>query len=498
MNDPVRTLSEGTIVRRYEMRDLAAAPRFANPDLGLGNPAVVSTRPALCDMTVLDTVDHRLLRAGIVLAHRSMDEEGSWLLAAPSWSPQLPVEHVEAMTSGDVPDGIRAVLAPLLRDSPLAPVGTQRRARVTYLIRTTDRQPLGSVIDDHVTVRRGGQVLTQYREVSIDTGTMSRGQVDWLDEVLRGVEGLRVDRHLPLPARLRILPEGDASGEIDLAAVEAVDTDASMAEIVGHFIGQGAHDVLLADLDVRSGRTRKVQPLVRALRSLAAEIPVVAPVLPQGHIDELAQELQWAADELDGTFGADQEALLTSDRYLGIFERISGLRTPTLAEGVGVGSAREEIGAMVSAAVDAMLRAGRVAPHTLDDSGWKSAAGAAERLVATAELAALLAPKQAKKLRNRAGELYDGLVACDNEELEALRSSLGGSSAAEAFGIGRRYAGLADTRSEARTEFTEHWPKDSRRLHRAALELLERLGIDGPGSAGGDPEPAEEAAGTDG
>lgn len=481
MDDP-SDQSEGNTVRRYEMRDLAAAPRFANPDLGLGNPAVVSTRPSLCDLTVLDAADRRLLRSGIVLAHRSMDEEGAWLLAAPSWSPPLPAEHVEAMTTGEVPDTIRAVLAPLLRGAPLAPVGTQHRARVTYVIRTTDREPLGSVIDDHVTIRREGQVLTQYREVTIDTGSMSAAQADWLDEVLRGVEGIRVDRHLPLPARLRIL--ADVGGEVgeaaDLYAVGPVDTDASMAEIVGHFIAQGARDVLLADLNVRAGRTRKVQPLVRALRRFAAEVSVVAPVLPHGRIVELAGELQWAADELDGAFGAGQTALLNGSRYLGIYERISALRPPALAEGVGAGPAREEIGGMVASAVDAMLRAGRVAPHTLDDSGWKTAAMAAERLVATAELAALLAPKQAKKLRGRARDLYDGLVTCDNEELESLRASLGSSSAEEAFGIGRRYAGLAGTQADARAEFTEHWPKDSRRLHKVASELLERLGIDGP------------------
>ncbi|WP_139283106.1 hypothetical protein [Raineyella antarctica] len=473
-------MSEGTTVRRYEMRDLAAAPRFANPDLGLGNPAMVSTRPALSDLTILDTADHRLLRAGIVLAHRSMDGEGAWLLAAPTWSPQLPAEHVEAMTSGDVPEAIQAVLAPLLRGAPLAPVGTQRRSRVTYLVRTTDRVPLGSVVDDHVTIRRDGEVLTQYREVCVDTGTMSRTQVEWVDEVLRGAEGIRVDRQLPLASRLRILTNDDAfTGAIDLSVTGPVDTDASMAEIVGHFISQGAHEVLLADLNVRSGRTRKVQPLVRALRRFASEVPVVAPVLPHGHIDELARELLWAADELDGAFGADQEELLTGDRYLGIFERISKLRTPTLAQGIGTGSAREEIGGMVAEALDAMLRAGRAAPHTLDDTGWKTAAAAAERLVVTAELAALLAPKQARKLRNRASELFDGLVACDNDELQALRASLGSSSPEEAFGIGRRYAGLADTRAEARTEFTEHWPKDRRKVYKAARELLERLGIDG-------------------
>lgn len=476
---------EGTTVRRYEMRDLAAAPRFANPDLGLGNPALVSTRPATCDLTVLDTSDRRLLRNGIVLAHRSMDGEGSWLLAAPSWAPQLPAEYVEPMTDGEIPERIRALLAPLLRHSDLAPVGTQHRARTTYLLRASDREPLGSVIDDHVTVRREGQVLTQYREVSIDTGSLSEEQVAWLDQVLRDAEGLRVEQHRSLPARFRILiqdADGAPAGSLAGAEDEHTDPDASMAEIVGRFVLQGARDVLRHDFDIRSGRTRKVQPLVRALRTYASELPAIAPVLTEGLADGLAAELTWAADELDGAFGADQQAVLNGERYLDIYRHISVLRSAPLAEGLGAGSARAEVGAMVATATDALLRAGRAAPHTLDDSGWHVAASAAERLVVTADLAMLLAPKQAKKLRGRAQELYDGLVSCDNEELESLRAALDGSTPEEAFGIGRRYAGLADTRAEARAEFTEHWPKDSRKLHKAARELLERLGVREDGS----------------
>ena len=491
MGDPLRSVTaEGMTVRRYEMRDLAAAPRFANPDLGLGNPAVVSTRPALSDLTVLDAFDHRLLRAGIVLAHRSMDGEGAWLVAAPTWSPQLPEEHLEAMTSGEVPDGILDMLAPLLRRAPLAPVGTLHRVRTTYLIRSTDRRPLGTVIDDHYTIRREGQVLTQYREVGVDTGTMSSTQVEWFDDVLREVEGLPVDRHLPLPARLRVLAGEDTTGRIDLSTVGSVDadTDATMGEVVGHFIGQAAHDVLLADLDVRSGRTRKVQPLVRSLRRFVDEVPVVDPVLPDGHVAELAAELNWAADALDGAFGADQAALLAGDRYLGIFERISALRTPTLAEGVGTGPAREEIGTMVAEAARDLLRAGSQAPDAPDDSGWRAAAAAAQRLVTTAELAALLAPKLARKLGSRAGDVYDGLVVCDNEELEALRGSLTGASPQEAFGIGRHYAGLASRQAEARAEFVEHWPTDARKLRRAALELLDRLGVEEQLDGAVDPE----------
>lgn len=464
-------------MRRYEMRDLAAAPRFANPDLGLGNPAMVSTRPALADLTVLDSGDHRLLRAGIVLAHRSMDGEGAWLLVATSWSPHLPAEHLEAMTSGEVPAGVADMVAPLLRRAALAPVGTLHRTRATYLIRGTDRTALGSVIDDHYTVRREGQVLTQYREVSIDTGSMTETQVDWLDQVLREVEGLPVERHLPLPARLGVLATGEDPGGIDLAGHGALDTDASLAEVVDHVVAQALHEVLLADLDIRSGRTRKVQPLVRALRRFAEQLPVVAPVLPDGQVDDLVAELAWAADALDGAFGADQAAVLGANRYLDLYERAGALRTPALADGIGDGPARREVGAMVAAAAAAVLLAGAEAPDAPDDSGWRAAAAATERLVTTAELAALLAPKQARRLRGRARDLHEALLGCDTEELAALRATLAGASVAEAFGIGRRYAGIAGSQDRAREEFLEDWPKDSRKLQRATADLLDRLGV---------------------
>lgn len=494
MSDPRPSL-KGSIVRRYEMRDLAAAPRFANPDLDLGNPAMVSPRPAVCDLTVLDTADRRLLRAGIVLAHRSTDGVGEWLMAAPGWAPQLPAEYVEAMTSGEVPEQIRTLLAPFLRHAGLAPVGTQRRTRTTYLIRTAEREPVGSVIDDVFAVRRDGVLVTRYREVDVDTGTMTRDQVDWLDEALHGVEAVRVDRHLSLPARFRVLvdevsEDAGAGRPVGLATDGPVDTDASMAEIVARFVEQGARQVLLADLNVRSGRTRKVQPLVRGLRTFATDLPVLAPVLPAADLDGLVAALEAAADRLDGAFGADQQDLLVGDDYLGIFERTTALARPTLAEGIGRRPAREEVAEMVAVATRAVLATGEAAPRVADDSGWHAAALAADRLVATAELASLLAPKQARKLRDRARDLYDELVGCDNEELEALRASLEGASVEQAFGIGRQYADLAESRTAARTEFVAHWRKAARRLQRAGAELLARLGPARP-----EPEPEPEDTG---
>lgn len=461
-------------MRRYEMRDLAAAPRFANPGLELGNPAVVGVRPTLADLTVLDTADRRLLRAGVVLAHRFMDGEGEWVLSAPDWSPQLPEHRAEPMTAGQVPDHVHYLLAPFVRGADLAPVGTVRRSRRTYVLRTTAREAVGSVFDDHFTVRRDGQVITQYREVGLDTGSMSKAQVGWLHEVLVGAQAVRVPGPIPLPARLAILADGgEAATGADV--VDHDDSEETLRDLVATFLGREARHVLKADLNIRAGRTRKVQPLVRALRRFATDVTVVAPVLDGDALDLLVEDAGWAAEEINGVFGDQLHDVVQGERYLGMFERLAELQDPPLVPGLGQGAARQEIGQMVADAVDGLLEAGEAAPDADDDSGWGRATQAAERVLAGAEVAALVAPKPAKRLRTRACRLLDGLAACDSEELSALRAELEGAAPERAFALGREYAVLADSQSEARAEYVEGWPKEARKLRAASEDLFDKL-----------------------
>jgi hypothetical protein len=41
-------------------------------------------------VTLLDAPDHRLIRSGVLLAHRVLDGRGEWYITAPDWQPLLP------------------------------------------------------------------------------------------------------------------------------------------------------------------------------------------------------------------------------------------------------------------------------------------------------------------------------------------------------------------------------------------------------------------------
>ena len=88
---------------RFEMPFNLEPPVLVNKDLGIDR---ITQRGAShtfrLDVTLLDTLDHRLLRSGVTLAHRVVDGLGEWYLDAPSWDPWLPTDQGAAwMNSPD-------------------------------------------------------------------------------------------------------------------------------------------------------------------------------------------------------------------------------------------------------------------------------------------------------------------------------------------------------------------------------------------------------------
>ncbi|WP_231359979.1 hypothetical protein, partial [Escherichia coli] len=83
------------------------------------------------DITLLDSTDRRLLRAGVVLAHRVIEGIGEWYMDAPIWQPWLPVDHSVALgMAGDLPRDYICLIKPFLRGVPLAPVAALTCQRV--------------------------------------------------------------------------------------------------------------------------------------------------------------------------------------------------------------------------------------------------------------------------------------------------------------------------------------------------------------------------------
>ena len=64
--------------RYYDMPYSAATPRLINPDLGLHHLVARIGHNAAYEIsvTLLDAPDHRLIRSGVLLAHRVLDGRG--------------------------------------------------------------------------------------------------------------------------------------------------------------------------------------------------------------------------------------------------------------------------------------------------------------------------------------------------------------------------------------------------------------------------------------
>ena len=71
----------------FELPFSMEAPRLTNPSIGIARVVGRGDKAAEMDITVLDAPDNRLLRAGVMLAHRVVDGLGEWGVGVtlPSW-----------------------------------------------------------------------------------------------------------------------------------------------------------------------------------------------------------------------------------------------------------------------------------------------------------------------------------------------------------------------------------------------------------------------------
>ena len=160
-------------------------PRLINPDLGLHNLVARAGHNAAyeIDVTLLDAPDHRLIRSGVLLAHRVLDGRGEWFMTAPDWQPLLPKDRIELMGHADLPEEFADLLRPFRRRATLGPVAALNCDRREFALRDDRGTTLALLRDDKVTVRRGGLTTARYREVMITPigPGLTDEQVAWLD-----------------------------------------------------------------------------------------------------------------------------------------------------------------------------------------------------------------------------------------------------------------------------------------------------------------------------
>ena len=449
----------GRIRIRAELPFPADLPRIGHPGLGLRNLATRAGEAEPMLVTVLDTTDHRLLRAGALLAHRISDGAGDWYLATPPWRGLD--ERVEPLDDeGELPAGFREVVAPFRRLGTLGPVAALTVERRDYVIRgerlpddgdtppTTDETDeireigeIGTLRDDRVTVRRSGLTMARFREVTvtIEADRMDRPLLDWLHEALRDAGGTVVAAFPSLPQRLGAPATGptDYPDPVELATGQ-------LDGLIGRWVATGLRAMIS-------------RPDGVAAAELARRLATLTPCLERPWADDLVTDLGWLASLGNGCPDTDPHQP-QEERALGVVETlVQAVRAPRTAQGWPT----DTDGAFTRLRQDIDDELRGAAPTAEDEGSW----AIARALVARARDLAQYAWAERvdgkrgrhRKRARRFAALHDQLVDCVDDDLPPLLDGLAGATVAGAFERGREYERRSMALARRRESLVADW-----------------------------------------
>jgi hypothetical protein len=488
--------------RLFDMPYSSQVPSPVRADLGLASLVARAGHNAGydIDLTLLDATDHRLIRTGVVLAHRVLDGRGEWYLGAPDWSPLLPKELIVPMGQGEVPDQLAELVRPFRRGATLSPVAALRCERREFSLRNTDGQTVALLRDDKVTVRRNGLTTARYREVMmtpIGPG-LDAAQAEWLGACLGSAGATEMERFPRLVRRLG----APATGPSDLP-VPANLTGGTFGQFLTQLLGAGARDLIAADLAFTTGLPRAEERLVESARILGSRLEGLRAVLGADWVSDVVDDLVWLVTPVDPepspprgpgwpeesprsddlaalggpssfddatptspTFVGGCRARLHSVRYLSLLERlVAAARAPR----TGAGAAQPAIEGVESLYRSVLSRFTRAADRLALDGPsqtWDVAWSAAQELSNAAVIRALVDRDATASDLDRLAGGFDLLEQAHRADHDAamIMDALDGLTAAEAFEAGRRFERDRETARTVRAEFLSRWPKVRRKL----------------------------------
>ncbi|MFP5283659.1 MAG: hypothetical protein ACLGIF_09430, partial [Actinomycetes bacterium] len=421
-----------------------------------------------------DAPDHRLIRSGVLLAHRVLDGRGEWYLGAPDWVPLLPQERIDPMSHGDLPEELADLVRPFRRRAPLGPVAALRCERREFALRDDRGTTMALLRDDKVTVRRGGLTTARYREVMmtpVGPGLTAK-QDAWLGSCLRSAGATTVPKFPRLVTRLG----APSTGPTDFPAPQPLDGDGPFGHFVSSLLAARLRELLQADLGVRAGRPEASATLAGAARLLRAQLEGLSSVLEPGWVEDLDEELGWlidtaAAEAPGGRPGdepaeADLRARLRGERYLTLLERlVTAARAPAGGDSSALRT-EDVLQALLDAALQRLTRsAGRLAADSPAED-WQAARFALDEVVQVCALYAMVAGDRFTRLQGRlaaVADLFDE-AASASQTAAQTRAGVAEVTPAEAFELGLRYAAEQQVAHAAREEFVRHWSRAAKKL----------------------------------
>lgn len=439
---------------RLEVPFSADPPQLTSAAVGL--PRILR-RPSSSygmDVTILDVTDARLLRAGVVVAHRVFDGYGEWYLSAPSWEPHLPAERVVPLSSGDLPDEFARLIRPLLRHGVLGALAALHVDREEWSLRTADGELGAEVRDERVTVRRSGMITARYREITITpTAHLTGQQREFLLSAAQAVNATVVEEFPTVQQRLG----APATGLTSFPRPADLPAEATLEEFVGGVFTSHLDRIVRASLARRAADSDDVSELNATLWAFGRDLRGLSWVLEPGWREATERSLAGLP------FSSPAEI---EPPVLNVIEALVGAaRAPRLGD-----LAHRPAGeVMFQRAQQATLiladRCASLTPDSPDDQ-WQSALKAAEQLEVVAPVAAPLFPKTVRKMLRSVSDISEELRACTAGKL-AGEPELDGLSAAQAFQLGRDLERHRTSLTATRAAFIADWPArvaEARRL----------------------------------
>ena len=489
--------------RLFDMPFSSQVPSPVRPDLGLASLVARAGHNAGydIDLTLLDAADHRLIRTGLLLAHRVLDGRGEWYLGAPDWVPLLPKELIIPMGQGELPDDLAELVRPFRRGAPLSPVAALRCERREFALRNGGGQTVALLRDDKVTVRRNGLTTARYREVMLTPvgPGLDAAQAEWLGQCLGAAGGTEIERFPRLVRRLG----APATGPSDLPSPATL-TDGTFGQFLTQLLGAGVRDLIGGDLALTAGAPGATDRLIASAGILRSRLEGLRPVLGTDWVDDVVEDLDWlvapspaplvagsaASSRWPGaTPDSDDRAALggpgtyvepsappaepdgyrarmRSLRYLSLLERLVAAARAPKTGADATQPAAEGVEALYAVATARFARAADRLAVGGTAQTWATAWSAAQDLSRSAVIRALVDREQTAKDLERLGPafaLLERAYLADREAAGTLEG-IDELTPAAAFEAGRMFERDQVTSRTVRSEFVTRWPKTRRKL----------------------------------
>ena len=431
---------------RFEVDFDSPSPAMISSSAGIHR---VSHRPSDAehrDITIFDSEDERLLRAGIVMAHRMTAGRGEWYLAAQSWQPRLPAERVEALgAKGSLPVEFVRMIGPIVRRAALGPVAALECDRRNYQLRDEHKAELAFVVDEKVIVRRDGSTIGRYRQVTVlPTAQMTAQQLEAVLAAMQEVHATQVERFPAVQQRLG----APATGLTDFPRTQPLRSNATMEELVSAVFAADLWSITALLLDAGRNRRTHVASLNAQLESVQRDLRGLAHALAPAWRQEVEGLL--ADLPFESLSDAAQVALDVADAL------VTEVRAPKLGD-----VASEEAAPLLRGRAEqaAVIMTERCSALTLGstDQAWEAALGAAEMLAVSASVAEPVLGKPLRKIARRLQAMTEHLRSC-SAQWDQSEINLDGMTVEEAYMLGRQVERLRASSVTERGRFVELWP----------------------------------------